>query len=80
MKFLIIPSDRISELDEINARYSDRVCITKTTIDGVILTNADKLAFPDDKFWSPYIPFLSSLSPYKGEPTWIPDTTEDEPS
>jgi len=80
MKFLIVPTDRISELDEINARYSDRVCTTNTTIGGIILTNADKLDFPDDKFWSPYILFLSSLSPYEGEPTLTPDPNENEPS
>lgn len=65
--WLVIPTDRISELDEINAKSNDRLCSHYETIDGVLLTNSDKL---NDPYWSEYHDFLSSLTLFEGDPVW----------
>jgi hypothetical protein len=73
--WLIIPTDRISELDEINAKFNDKLCSYLETNDGVLLTNSDKL---NDPYWSEYHSFLSSLTPFEGQPIW-PTPTEELP-
>jgi hypothetical protein len=65
--WLKIPKDRINELDEINARFNNKLCSYIETIDGLFLTNADKL---QDLYWSAYHAFLSSLTPFEGTPVW----------
>jgi hypothetical protein len=65
--FLIVPKERVSEMDDINSGFSDRVSTTTETIDGVLLTNADKL---EDTYWKAYHDFLSSLSAFTGQPIW----------
>jgi hypothetical protein len=71
--WLIIPSDRIKELEEINAKFDDRFCSHFETIDGVLTTEADKL---NDPYWSAYQEFLSSLTPFEGQPIWLTPTEE----
>lgn len=71
--WLTIPPDRINELDEINARFFDRRCTSVITNDGVSLTNSDKL---QDPYWEAYHAFLSTLTPFEGEPIW-PTLTEE---
>jgi hypothetical protein len=79
--WLIVPQNRTAELDEINSRFTDRMCTTHETNDGVLLSNSDKLG---DIYWSGYHAFLSSLAPFEGDPVWpVQETqiaTEDEPS
>lgn len=65
--WLVIPTDRISELEEINNRFNDRLCSHYETIDGVLLTNSDKL---NDPYWSEYQDFLSFLTLFEGTPVW----------
>ena len=67
MSWLILPSDRQAELDEINAQFKDRKCTAITTEDGTLLTNSDKL---QDEYWSAYHAFLLSLTPFQGDPIW----------
>jgi len=73
MSYLILPKERQGELDEINAQFIDRVCTATETEDGILLTNSDKL---QDNYWSAYHAFLSSLTPFEGEPIW-PTPSED---
>jgi hypothetical protein len=65
--WLIVPQNRTAELDEINSRFTDRLCTTHETADGTLLTNADKLG---DVYWSGYHTFLSSLTLFEGDPVW----------
>jgi len=66
-QFLIIPADRVSELDAINAAHNDRQCTFKETTGGVRLTSADKM---NDVYWADYHAFLNSLEPFEGDPEW----------
>jgi hypothetical protein len=65
--WLVIPKDRISELEKINTKFNDKFCSYIETIDGKFLTNSDKL---EDEYWSTYHAFLSSLTPFVGQPIW----------
>jgi hypothetical protein len=65
--WLVIPTERISELDEINAKFDDKLCSHCETNDEVLLTKADKL---NDPYWEAYQTFLSSLTPFEGVPVW----------
>ena len=72
--WLIIPTNRINELDEINAQFNDKLCSYLETNDGVLLTNADKL---NDPYWSEYQEFLCSLTQFEGQPIWPTLTSEE---
>ena len=65
--WLVIPTERISELDEINAKFNNKLCSHCENIDGVLLTKADKL---NDPYWEEYQEFLCSLTPFEGVPVW----------
>jgi hypothetical protein len=65
--FLIVPKERVSEMNDLNSVFSDRICTATETTDGVLLTNADKL---QDPYWEAYHAFLSSLTPFEGQPIW----------
>jgi hypothetical protein len=73
--FLIVPKERVSEMDELNAIFTDRFCTTTETTDGVLLTNSDKLDYP---YWSAYHAFLSSLKQFNGQPIWAKHPVEVE--
>jgi hypothetical protein len=75
MSWLIVTAKNKVELDAINARFSDRVCTSVATEDGTLLTNSDKL---QDSYWSAYHAFLSSLTPFDGEPIWPNPPIEEE--
>lgn len=65
--WLIVPNNKLAELDAINDQFTDRKCTTVETIDGVILTLSDKLS---DEYWTDYHVFLSSLSEFVGTPNF----------
>ena len=67
MSWLIVTPEQNVELDAINATQSGKTCTALTTVDGVQVTNADKIG---DAYWSAYQDFLSTLSPFDGEPVW----------
>ena len=67
MNWLILPPSRQAELDGINAQFTDRCCTATPTVDGILLTGGDKL---EDNYWSAYHDFLSSLTPFEGDPVW----------
>jgi hypothetical protein len=65
--WLIIPEEKLPDLEAINANYTDRKCTAMPDENGVLLTRADKLA---DPYWSSFHVFLSSLAPFQGAPVW----------
>jgi hypothetical protein len=67
MNWLIVTFEKQSELDAINAGSVDKQCTSFPTEDGILLTNSDKL---QDPYWSAYHAFLSSLTPFEGQPIW----------
>lgn len=67
MNWLIVTPENQIELDAINARFVDRQCTSVATNDGVSLTNSDKL---QDNYWEAYHAFLSTLTPFEGQPIW----------
>jgi hypothetical protein len=75
MNWLIVTPENQVELDAINARFIDKQCTSVPTKDGTLLTNSDKL---QDPYWSAYYAFLSSLTPFDGEPIWPNPPIEEE--
>ena len=75
MNWLIVTPEKLVELQEINLRFSDRKCSTVSTNEGVLVTNPDKL---QDNYWSEYHDFLSSLTPFEGQPIWPTPVEETE--
>jgi hypothetical protein len=67
MIWLIIPENKIAELDALNAQHTDRQCTFIETTSSVRLTSADKLS---DPYWSDYHAFLNSLERFDGTPVW----------
>jgi hypothetical protein len=73
MNWLILNADQKTELDAINAQFTDRCVDARTTIDGIMLIPADLIC--NDVTWNPYQPLLTSLTPYSGDPIFA-QTTE----
>ena len=67
MKWLIVTPDQNIELEAINASQTGKACTAIATIDGTLVTQADKIG---DAYWSAYQDFLATLSPFDGEPVW----------
>lgn len=67
MNWLILPPDKVADLETLNASQNDRSVSPVTTTDGVKILGADLLG---DPFWSDYQPFLVTLSPFVGDPTF----------
>jgi len=67
MSWLIVTPEQNTELNAINATQSGKDCTALATVDGVLVTNADKIG---DVYWSAYQDFLATLSPFDGEPIW----------
>ena len=74
MKWLIITSDKVNELNLLNESHDNQKCNFVETKEGMLVTNADQLKCP---YWADYHPFLSSLSPFEGIPTWSTPLTDD---
>jgi hypothetical protein len=75
MNWLIVTPEKQAELDAINAWFTDKQCTSVANEDGILLTNSDKL---EDAYWSAYHAFLSSLTPFEGEPIWPKPPTINE--
>jgi hypothetical protein len=71
--WLIIPTERLPELEELNARFSDRTCTAHQTADDVLVTGADKLS---DAYWVEYADFLGSLEEFVGVPEFVQPEAE----
>lgn len=67
MNWLILPTDKLLDLDALNALQDDRKISPITTNDGTLLIGADLLG---DPFWSDFQTLLSTLSPFVGEPAF----------
>lgn len=67
MTWLIVPEDKLDELNDLNSGYIDRKCVPVQTIDGVYITSSDKLA---DDYWQAYHEWLESLEPFVGVPVF----------
>jgi hypothetical protein len=65
MKWLIVPEDKLAELQAINEVHEDRKCEPMQTTTGVWVTGADKLG---DSYWVDWHDFLSSLTEFEGVP------------
>jgi hypothetical protein len=70
MNYLIIPQNRLGEVDNLNAET--QMCDIVETSSGVLLTCSDKIG---DPFWANWQTFLLSLEVFQGEPIW---KTEEE--
>ena len=64
-EWLIVPSDRLAELDAINAAHEGQRCTALQTTTGVWVTGSDKL---EDSYWADWHEFLDSLSEFVGMP------------
>lgn len=73
MSWLILPEEKLADLEALNAAHTDRKCAPIATADNTLLTGADKLY---DPYWSGYHEFLNPLEPFEGEPVWL--IAEDE--
>jgi len=67
MNWLILPPDKVADLETLNASQNDRSVSPVTTADGVQILGADLLG---DPFWADYQTFLSTLALFEGEPTF----------
>lgn len=74
MSYLIVNSNQLSELNAINAKFSDRCVPTIQTIEGIILVSQKLIC--NDVTWNPYQSLLTSLTPYSGTPTFPPPPLE----
>jgi hypothetical protein len=67
MKWLIITSDKVNELNLLNESHDNQKCNFVETKEGMLVTNADQLKCP---YWADYHQFLSSLKTFEGTPTF----------
>lgn len=70
MNWLIVTSEQQTALDSINEAHPFQKCISVATVDGTLVTPADKIGV---EYWSAWQDWLTSLTPFNGNPIW--DTT-----
>lgn len=63
--WLIVPLEKLAELDAINAAHEGQRCTALQTTAGIWVTGSDKLA---DDYWQEWREFLGSLSEFVGTP------------
>jgi len=69
MNWLILPPEKLPDLEAINQAHNDRRIDPIKTIDGVLLISAD---LATDSFLADYHEILFGLSPYDKIPTFDP--------
>jgi hypothetical protein len=75
MNWLIITPEQKAELDVINDAHSFQKCSPIKTEDGLLLTTTDKI---NSEYWSDWHNWLSSLTPFEGQPMWANPIVEAE--
>jgi hypothetical protein len=67
MNWLIVSPNQQTELDSINEAHPHQKCTSQLTVDGVLVTTADKIG---SECWADWQNWLASLTPFEGDPVW----------
>lgn len=67
MNWLIVSPNQQTELDSINEAHPYQKCTSQLTVDGVLVTTADKIG---SECWADWQNWLASLTPFEGDPVW----------